>query len=136
MRKRKIITVVLLVAFVVIAFVGYEILVANSLSGYTKVSITQINQPYSIKFGAVQYNITLGYTFSLAPIVGSNFAFVVSEDNSSKGFAAIQGHRCSFSGLQIVVGTINSNQTYSQQLILYVKSAISNSEPIISFPAT
>jgi hypothetical protein len=136
LQKRKIITVVLVVAVVVIATVGYEFFVANSLSGYTKVSITTLNQPYSIKFGAVQYNITLGYTFFLGPIVGSNFAFVVSIDNSSKGFAAIQGHRYSFSGLQIVVGSINSNQSYSQQLILYLKSTVSNSEPIISFPAT
>jgi hypothetical protein len=121
LQKKKIIAVVLVVAVVVAAILSYEFFVVNSLSGYTKVTITTLNQPYSIKFGTVQYNITLGYTFSLAPIVGSDFAFVVAADNSSKGFAAIQGHRYSFSGLQIVVGSMNSNQTYSQQLILYVK---------------
>ena len=123
-------------AVVVIAFVGYEFFVANSLSGYTKVTITHINKPYSIKFGTVPYNITLDYTFSLAPIAGTNFAFVVATDNSSKGFAAIQGHRYSFSGLQIMVGSINSNQSYSQQLILYVQSTVSNSKPIISYPTS
>jgi hypothetical protein len=121
MQKRKILAVVLLVAVVVVAIASYDFIEANSLSGYTKVTITTVNQPNSIKFGSFQYNITLGYTFALGPIVGSNFAFVVSTDNSSKGFAAIQGHRYSFSGLQIVVGSISSNQTYSQQLILYVK---------------
>jgi hypothetical protein len=124
MKKRKIVAVVFIVAVVAAAIVSYEFFVANSLSGYTKVTINTMNQPYFIKFGSVQYNITLMYTYSLGPIVGSNFAFVVSVDNSSKGFAAIQGHRYSYSGLQIVVGSMNSNQTYSQQLILYVKHTL------------
>ena len=45
-------------------------------------------------------------------------------------FGAIQGSRYSCSGLQMVVGSVNSNQ-----LILYLKSATSDSKPIIS-PAT
>ena len=121
MQNKKIMTVVLLVAIVVIAIVGDEFFVANSVSGYTKVTITTMYQPYLVKFGSVQYNITLMYTYSLGPIVGSNFAFVVSVDNSSKGFAAIRGHTYNYSGLQIVVGSMNSNQDYSQQLILYLK---------------
>ena len=124
MQKKKIVAVVLVVAVVVAAIVGYEFFMANSLSGYTKVSITSLYKPYSIKFGAVQYNITLGYTFILGPTVGSNFAFVVSMDNSSKGFAAIPGHRYSYAGLELVVGSMNSNQSYSQQLILYIKHTL------------
>jgi len=121
MQKRKILLVSLVVAIAVIAIVSYEFLNANSLAGYTKVTINTMNQPYFIRLGSVQYNITLMYTYSLGPIVGSNFGFVVSFDNSSKGFAAIQGHRYSYAGLELVVGSMNSNQTYSQQLILYVK---------------
>ena len=118
MQERKIITVVLVVAVIVIAIVGYEFFVANSLSGYTKVSITTPNQPYSIKFGAVQYNITFQYGLP-TPSGGAVFGFQVSTDNSSKGFGATQAAKYSFSGLQIVVGSVNSNH-----LILYVKSSV------------
>jgi hypothetical protein len=75
MQKRKIVAVVFIVAVVVATVVSYEFFVANSLSGYTKVTINAMNQPYFIKFGSVQYNITLMYTYSLGPIVGSKFCF-------------------------------------------------------------
>ncbi len=59
--------------------------------------------------------------------------------NQNESFGAIQGARYSFEGLQIVVDSVNvtSNPNVnSDQLILYVKSTISNSEPIISPAAT
>jgi hypothetical protein len=122
LQKRKIITVVLLVAVGTIAIFGYEFFVANSLSGYTKISITP-SQPYSVKFGnTVQYNIT----FLLNPFpnpnvkdggsISQNSWLQVSIDNISKVFEPIQGAKYSFQGLQIVVGSVKSSQ-----LILYVK---------------
>jgi hypothetical protein len=116
LQKRKIIAVVFVVAFVAITIVGYEFFAATSLSGYTKVSITTPNQPHSIKFSnTVQYNITflLGLP---TPSGGGVFGFRVSTDNSSKDFGATQGAKHIFSGLQIVVGNVSSDQ-----LVLYVK---------------
>jgi hypothetical protein len=145
MQKRKIIVVALVVAVVVVATVGYEFFVANSLSGYTKVTLTPLSnaadyQPCSIKFGNTVYYITFFYIQKgdepLSPSNTPNPVFQVSTEqmlivNSSEIFGAIQGARYSFEGLRIVVGSINSNQ-----LILYVKSTISSSEPIISPIAT
>ncbi len=130
MPKKKIIAVVLVVAIVVIAIVGYEFFIVNSLSGYTKVSLTYA-QTYSIKFGSTVYYIT--YNDVQNGFVSSMPVFQVTAqtliNNSSQSFGANQGERPSFSGLQMVVGNVNSNQ-----MILYVKSTISSSKPIISTP--
>jgi len=134
MQNKKIITVVLVAAIVVAAIVGYEFFVANSFSGYTKVSVTPDPQPYSIEFGStVQYNITfvLPLPSPSGGVVPQDLTFQVSTDNSTKNFGTIQGARYSFSGLQIVVGSVTF-----EKLVLYVKSTVSNSKPIISFPAT
>jgi hypothetical protein len=119
MQKRKIIAVVLVAAVIILAIFGYEFSVGNSLLGYAKVSIPS-SQHISVKFGNTVYYVT--YLHSV---------FQVFIENSSKGFGAIQGAKYSFSGLQIVVGSVSDNQ-----LILYVKSTVSNSEPIISSMAT
>lgn len=131
MQKRKIVAVVLVVAVVVASIVGYEFFVANSLSGYTKVSITPV-QSYSIKFGN-----TIEYIYYTLPLPGPNvispqdLTFQVSTDNSSgyfgTYFGTTQGARYSFSGLQIVVG----NVTYDK-IVLYVKPSSATSEPITS----
>ncbi len=131
MQKKKIIAVVLAVAVIVAAILSYEFFVADSLSGYTKVSLTYA-QTYSIKFGSTVYYITYndvqdGMTATM-PIFQVTAQTLIN--NSSQSFGANQGDRPSFSGLQMVVGNVNSNQ-----MILYVKSTSSNSKPIIS-PAT
>lgn len=145
MQKRRIILVSLVVAIVVIATVSYEFFVANSLSGYTKITLIPLSiaadyQPCSIKFGNTIYYITFFYISKNgdfpSPRNTPNPVFQVTTEqtliiNSSESFGAIQGARYSFEGLRIVVGSINSNQ-----LILYVKSTISSSEPIISPMAT
>jgi len=102
--------------------------VADSLSGYTKVSLTYA-QTYSIKFGSTVYYITYndvqnGFvaTMPIFQVTGQTLI-----NNSSQSFEARQGLRCSFSGLQMVVDNANSNQ-----MILCVKSTVSNSKPIIS----
>jgi hypothetical protein len=141
MQKRKIIAVILVAAIIIVAIFGYEFFVANSLSGYTKVSITS-SQPISVNFGNTVsvkvdntvYYITYLHTQNGTPTSSGsqNSVFqVLINNNSSKGFGAIQGAKYSFSGLQIVVGSVNNNQ-----LILYVKSTFSTSEPIISSLAT
>ena len=131
MQNKKIIAFVLAVAIVAAAIVGYEFFVVNSLSGYTKVSLTPA-QTYSIKFGnTVPYNITFLLNAFPEPNVGVSVAqdttIQVPADNSIKYFDTIQGARYSFSGLQMVVGSASFTQ-----LILYVESTVSNSEPIIS----
>ena len=127
MQKRKIKAFVLVAGVIIVAIFSYEFFVANSLSGYTKISVTSpqfisinFDNTVSVKFGNTVYYITF-----------LNPAFQVYNDNSSKGFGAIQGAKYSFSGLQIVVGTVNGDK-----LILYVKSTFSNSKPIISSMAT
>ena len=128
MRKRKIIAVVLVMAVAVGAIFGYEFFVADSLSGYTKVSLTYA-QTYSVKFGNTVYYIT--YNDVQNGFVATMPIFQVTAqtliNNSSQSFEARQGLRCSFSGLQMVVDNANSNQ-----MILCVKSTVSNSKPIIS----
>jgi hypothetical protein len=150
MQKRKIVAVVFIVAVVVAAFFGYEFFVANSLSGYTKITLTPwCYPPCSVKFGNTSYYIVfflIGKTVDGAPAINTPpnpFFQVTTEEtliiNSNESFGAIQGAKYSFGGLRIVVGSVkvNSNPNVnSNQLILYVKSTISNSEPIISPAAT
>ena len=128
MSKRKIIAVVLVMAVAVAAIFGYEFFVADSLSGYTKVSLTYA-QTYSIKFGSTVYYIT--YNDVQNGMIATMPIFQVTAqtliNNSSQSFEARQGLRCSFSGLQMAVDNANSNQ-----MILCVKSTVSNSKPIIS----
>ena len=146
MQKRKIVTVVFLLAVVVIAIVGYEFFVANSLSGYTKITLTPwTNPPCSVKFGNTSYYIIfflIGKSVDGGPSINTPpdpFFQVTTEQtlivNSNESFGAIQGAKYSFEGLRIVVGSVNVNVT-SYQLILYVKSTISSSKPIISPIAT
>ena len=152
MQKRKIILVSLVVAVVVVATVGYEFFVANSLSGYTKITLTPYtNPPCSVKFGNTSYYIIfflIGKSVDGMPSMNTPpdpFFQVTTEQtliiNSNESFRATQGARYSFEGLQIMVGNANvtlGDRTYHQndQLILYVKSTISNSKPIISPIAT
>jgi hypothetical protein len=132
LQKKKIITVVLLVAIVVIAFFGYEFFIVNSLSGYTKISLTP-SQTYSIRFGSTaQYNIS--YNLPLPGpngIVPQDLTIQVYVDGSFKNFQTIKGARYSYSGLQIVVGSVTFDK-----IVLYVKSSNTTSEPIISYPTT
>ena len=150
MQKKKIVTVVLLVAIVDIAFVGYEFFVANSLSGYTKITLTPWRYPpCTIKFGNTSYFIVfflIGQSVDGGPSINTPpnpFFQVTSEQtliiNENESFGAIQGAKYSFGGLRIVVGSVkvtSNPNVNSNQLILYVKSTISNSEPIISPAAT
>lgn len=138
-NKRKIAAVALIVAVIVVAVAAYEFYEANLVSryakmGYTKIVLTLPNQPYSIIFGAAHYNITLqpigyytGPTYGETESVG----FQVSTDNNSTQIIPTQGDKYSFSGLQIVAGSVNIKQL---TLTLYVKSATSKSKPIISYP--
>jgi hypothetical protein len=120
-----------LVAIVVIAIVGYEYFVVNSLLGYTKISITP-SQPYSIKFGNtveyIYYTLPLPGPFVISP---QDLTFQVSTDDSSgyfgTYFGTIQGARYSFSGLQIVVGNVTFDK-----IVLYVKPSGATSEAITS----
>ena len=122
MQKRKIIAAVLLVAIVVIAIAGYEFFVANSLSGYTEMTLIA-NQPNSIKFGNNNY----GFLYS-SPNGYNIYVFsVTTTANLSEFFNATKGAKYYFSGLQILVGNVNS-----KQLILYVKPSSVNSEPTTS----
>jgi hypothetical protein len=142
MQKRKIVAIVLLVAVVVIAFAGYEFFVADSLLGYTKITLTPwCYPPHSIKFGDASYYIVfflIGKSVDGGPSIGTpadSFFQITTEQtliiNQNESFRAIQGAKYSFEGLRIVVSNVTSNQ-----LILYVKSTISSSEPIISPIAT
>ena len=134
-RTSKVFYVTFIVAVIIVAIFSYEFFMVNSLSGYTKVTITALRAPYSIEFGALHYNISLLQDYILnSPAL--NLVVFVTTYNSSQSFAAIQGHRYSFSGLQIVVGSMNINESYSLQLILYIKCTSSNSKPTISYPAT
>jgi hypothetical protein len=140
LQKRKIIAVVLLVAVIAAAIVGYEFFIVNSLSGYTKVSLAPV-ETYSVKFGnTAPYNITFllllpNPNVSGGVSVAQDTTLQVIVDNAIKYFDTIQGARYSFSGLQMVVGSANFKQVNSNRevyLTLYVKSTVSNSEPIIS----
>jgi hypothetical protein len=150
MKKRKIVAVVFIVAVVVAAFFGYKFFVANSLSGYTKITLTPwCYPPCSVKFGNTSYYIVfflIGKSVDGMPSINTPpnpFFQVTTEEtliiNSNESFAAIQGAKYSFGGLRIVVGSVkvNSNPNVnSNQLILYVKSTISSSESVISPTAT
>lgn len=139
MQKRKIIAVILAASVVVAAFVGYEYFVVDSLSGYTKITLTKLSEEsISVEFNnGFQYNISFGYV--IVPEANSNGAnlwfYVVTNQSldvhpdgyALENFAAVQGHRYSFQGLQIIVGSAKSNL-----LILYVKYSSSNSKPILS----
>ncbi len=62
MQKRRIMLVSLVAAIVVIATVSYEFFVANSLSGYTKITLTPWSYPpCSVKFGNTSYYIVFFY---------------------------------------------------------------------------
>jgi hypothetical protein len=119
------------VAIVVVAIFSYEFFVANSLSGYTKISITP-SQPYSIRFGNgveyIYYTLPLPGPFVISP---QDLTFQVSTDDSSgycgTYFGTIQGARYSFSGLQIVVGSVTFDK-----IVLYVKPSGATSKPITS----
>jgi hypothetical protein len=144
MPKRKIVTVAILLAVVVIAVVGIELFVDNTLLGYSKITLTPYSYPpTSVKFGDTSYYILfylVGKSDGGAPVIGAPpdaFFHITTEQtliiNSNQSFRAIQGAKYSFEGLRIVVGSVNVT---SHQLILYVKSTISSSEPIISTIAT
>jgi hypothetical protein len=144
----------IVVAVVVIAVVGYEFFVVDSLSGYTKVTLTPWSYPpCTIKFGNTSYYIVfflIGQSVDGGPSINTppNPFFQVTTEqtliiNQNESFRAIQGARYSFEGLQIVVDSVNvtsnlysSVNVTSNQLVLYVKSTISSSEPIISPRAT
>ena len=104
MQKKKIIAFVLAVAVIVAAILSYEFFVADSLSGYTKVSLTYA-QTYSVKFGNTVYYIT--YNDVQNGFVATELIFQVTAqtliNNSSQSFGANQGDNPSFSGLQMVV---------------------------------
>jgi hypothetical protein len=156
MQKRKIVTAVFLLAVVVIAMVGYEFFVANSLSGYTKITLTNLTYPpCSVKFGNTSYYIIfvlIGKSDDWGlPSINTPpdpFFQVTTQQtlilNLNESFRAIQGAKYSFEGLRIVVSNVklpilvgDSNvPSYTYQLTLYVKSTISSSEPIISPIAT
>jgi hypothetical protein len=147
-NRRKTLFASIIIAVVVAAFFGYEFFVANSLSGYTKITLTPwCYPPCSVNFGNASYYIVfflIGKSVDGMPSINTPpnpFFQVTAEEtliiNQNESFVAIQGAKYSFGGLQIVVGSVkvNSNPNVnSDQLILYVKSTISNSEPII-FPA-
>lgn len=156
MQKRKIILVSLLVAVVVVATVGYEFFVANSLSGYTKIILTNFTYPpCSVKFGNTSYYIIfvlIGKSVDGMPSMNTPpdpFFQVTTEQtlilNLNESFRAIQGAKYSFEGLRIVVSNVTrlpmlvgdeNIPSYTYQLTLYVKSTISSSQPIISPIAT
>jgi len=132
------------------AFFGYEFFLANSLSGYSKITLTPWSYPpCSVKFGNTSYYIVfflIGKSVDGMPSMNTApnpFFQITTEEtltiNQNESFGAIQGAKYSFGELRILVGSVNvtSNPNVnSDQLILYVKSAISNSEPIISPAAT
>ncbi len=157
MQKRKIVAVAVLLAVVVLAMVGYEVFVANSLSGYTKITLNPYtNPPCSVKFGNTTYYIIfflIGNTDewgmpSLNTPPDPYFQVTTKQTlivYRNQSFTATPGARYSFEGLQIVVGSVNTswisppNPLYQQntdQLILYVKSTTSSSAPIVSPIAT
>lgn len=121
LQKTKIIAVGSVAAVIIVAFIGYEFITANSPSGYTKLTLIA-SQPNSVKFGNDDY----GLIYS-SPNGYNIFVFSVPTTNSSESFNAIKEAKYNFSGLQILVGNVNSNQ-----LILYVKPTNSNFEPMIS----
>ena len=144
MQKRRIILVSLVVAIVIIATFSYEFFAANSLSGYTKITLAPLSYPpCSVKFGNTSYYMVfflVGKSFGGAPLINippDPFFQITTQQtliiNSNESFRAIQGAKYSFEGLRIVVSSVNVT---SNQLILHVKSTISSSAPIISPIAT
>jgi hypothetical protein len=144
MPKRKIVIVAFLLAVVVIATIGIEFFLANSLWGYSKVYLIPYSYPpTSVKFGNTSYYILfylVGKSDGGGPIIGAPpdpFFHITTEQtliiDSNQSFRAIQGAKYSFEDLRIVVGSVNVT---SHELILYFKSSISSAEPIISPIAT
>lgn len=140
MQKKKILAVLFSLSVIVIALVGYELYLADPLSSYTSITLTPwCYPPNSVKFDNTSYYIVFFYIEK--SVDGKSSMYVPSDPffqvtteqtlviNSNQSFAATQGAKYIFEGLQIVVGNVNVT---SHQLILYVKSTVSSSEPIIS----
>ena len=149
MKRRKILIPSIVIAVVVAAFFGYEFFAANSLLGYTKITLTPWSYPpCSVKFGNTSYYIVFFlieesvYGMPAINTPPNPFFQVTTEEtliiNQNESFGATQGDKYSFGGLRIVVGSVKVSNlnVNSDQLILYVKSTISNSEPIIFSAAT
>jgi hypothetical protein len=142
MRKITLVAVLFSLAVIIIALVGYEFYLADSLSSYTKITLTPWSYPQtSVKFGDTSYYFGKSDD-SGRPLIDtpSDPFFQVTREqtlviNQNESFRAIQGAKYTFSGLQIVVGSIDASSN-TNQLTLYIKSTISNSEPIISQLAT
>jgi hypothetical protein len=147
MQKIKIVAVLFLLALIVIAIAGYEFFMADSLSSYTKITLTPWSYPpTSVKFGDDSYYLVyfqIGKsTDSGRPLIDapSDPFFQVTREqtlviNQNESFRAIQGAKYTFDGLQIVVRSVNVTSNLNQ-LVLYIKSTNSNSEPMISPLAT
>jgi hypothetical protein len=144
MQKKKIIAVLFSLSVIAMAVVGIEFFLAGSLSSYTEITLTPwCYPPNSIKFDNNSYYIIfflVGKSVGGVPSINAPsdpFFQVTTEQtliiNQNQSFPAIQGAKYSFEGHQVVVGSVNVT---SPQLTLYVKSTISNSEPIISPLAT
>jgi hypothetical protein len=140
MQKTKLATVLFLLAALIIAFVGYELFLTDSLSSYTKITLTPwCYPPNSVKFDNNSYYIVfflVDKSIHGAPSLTTPpdpYFQVTTEQtliiDSNQRFAATEGAKYSFEGLRIVVGSVNVT---SHQLVLYVKSTTSNSQPIIS----
>lgn len=147
MRKIKLVAVLFSLAVIVIALVGYDFYLADSLSSYTKITLPPWSYPpTSVKFDDASYYLVyflIGKSAdSGCPLIDtpSDPFFQVTREqtlviNQNECFRAIQGAKYTFDGLQIIVGNVNVSSN-SNQLTLYIKSTISNSEPIISPLAT
>jgi hypothetical protein len=155
-QKRRIVLVSLMVTIVIIATVSYEFFEANSLSGYTKITLNPYaNPPCSVKFGNTSYYIIfflIGKSVDGMPSMNTPpypfFQVTIEQTlilNLNESFRANPGAKYSFEGLQIVVSNVTrltmlvgdeNIPSYTYQLTLYVKSNISGSQPIISPNAT
>ncbi len=144
MQKKKLLAVLFSLAVLAIAVAGYEFFLANSLSGYTEITLTPWSYPpTSVEFADGSYYLVYFLIGKSAdsgrPLIDApsdHFFQVMREQtlviNRNASYAATPGAKYSFDGLQIVLGSVND----SDQLTLYIKSATSSSEPIISPLAT